>query len=155
MKHKYSENQLRDAISSATSVRQALINLGVSSKGGNYKVVHKAIEKYNINTSHFLGCAHARGKKLSPRTNTQDYLQNIKPINSYRLKHRLIKEKIFEPCCSNCKNYNWLGNSIPPELDHIDGNSENNTLTNLRLLCPNCHALTSTYRGKNQKRTRA
>lgn len=34
-------------------------------------------------------------------------------------------------------------------MDHIDGNTENNVKENLRLLCCNCHALTSTYKGKN------
>jgi hypothetical protein len=155
MKHKYSEEQLREAISSTVSIRQALIHLGVASRGGNYKVIHKAIIQYNIDTSHFLGAAHARGKTFKPRTDTEEYLQNIKPINSYRLKRRLIKENYLKPVCSNCNNTTWLDAPIPLELDHIDGNNENNALENLRLLCPNCHALTSTYRGKNQKRARA
>jgi len=37
------------------------------------------------------------------------------------------------------------------ELDHIDGNNKNNTLKNLRWLCPNCHSMTSTWRGRNKK----
>jgi len=41
---------------------------------------------------------------------------------------------------------------IPLELDHIDGNHQNNALDNLRLLCPNCHSLTPTFRGKNKRR---
>jgi 5-methylcytosine-specific restriction endonuclease McrA len=45
----------------------------------------------------------------------------------------------------------WLNQPIPLELDHIDGNNQNNQLNNLRLLCPNCHAQTSNYRGKNIK----
>jgi len=43
----------------------------------------------------------------------------------------------------------WMGVNIPIELDHTDGNCENNTRENLRLICPNCHAQTPTYRGKN------
>jgi len=155
MKHKYSEEQLRRAIESAISVRQALINLEISPKGGNYKVINKAIKQYNIDTSHFLGSAHAKGKTFKPRTDTKEYLQNNKPINSYRLKRRLLQECYFQPMCSNCKLFIWLDVPIPLELDHIDGNTENNNFNNLRLLCPNCHALTSSYRGRNQNRARA
>lgn len=155
MKHKYSKDQLQEAIINAQSIRQALINLGVAPRGGNYKVILKAVQLYNIDTSHFLGQAHSRGKTLRTRTSTNEYLQNNKPINSYRLKNRLIKEKYFQSICSNCSNDTWLNAPIPLELDHIDGDTNNNDINNLRLLCPNCHALTPTYRGKNQSRSKA
>ncbi len=41
------------------------------------------------------------------------------------------------------------GRPIPLELDHINGRRDDNRLDNLRILCPNCHAQTETYRGKN------
>jgi 5-methylcytosine-specific restriction endonuclease McrA len=54
--------------------------------------------------------------------------------------------------CESCKNTEWLNEPIPIELEHIDGNNKNNVKENLQLLCPNCHAKTSTYRGKNARR---
>lgn len=45
---------------------------------------------------------------------------------------------------------NPFTNTLPLEIDHIDGNSENNSEENLRLICPNCHSLTETYRGANR-----
>jgi len=50
---------------------------------------------------------------------------------------------------------NPLSNKIPIELEHIDGNSENNMLENLKLLCPNCHSLTPTYKALNTGNGRA
>lgn len=50
----------------------------------------------------------------------------------------------------DCGITDWLGQPVPLEMDHIDGNSDNNTEENLRLLCPNCHALTPTHKGKNR-----
>lgn len=52
--------------------------------------------------------------------------------------------------CNKCKNTTWNNQQIPLELEHIDGNSENNNLSNVELLCPNCHAQTPTYKGKNR-----
>lgn len=51
--------------------------------------------------------------------------------------------------CESCGLSEWLGQPIPLELDHIDGNPDNNSETNLRLICPTCHALTDTYKGAN------
>ena len=51
--------------------------------------------------------------------------------------------------CEHCKNDKWNDQPIPITLDHIDGNSDNNVEENLKLLCPNCHAQTPTYGGRN------
>jgi 5-methylcytosine-specific restriction endonuclease McrA len=51
--------------------------------------------------------------------------------------------------CESCNNTEWLGNPITIELDHIDGDRHNNVKDNLRLLCPNCHSQTKTWRGRN------
>jgi 5-methylcytosine-specific restriction endonuclease McrA len=52
--------------------------------------------------------------------------------------------------CQSCGNNEWLGNKIPLEVDHIDGDNSNNKKSNLKVLCPNCHALTSNWRGRNK-----
>ena len=63
---------------------------------------------------------------------------------------RIIKEfSLIEYKCSDCGLDSWRNKDITLELDHIDGDAHNCKLTNLRLLCPNCHSLTSTYKGRS------
>lgn len=151
MQTRYTEQELRAAVNSSISIRETLIKLSIVPAGGNYQVIKKYIKKYNINTSHFKGRAWNKGRTFKPKRPLEVYLSNDFPIHSYRLKQRLISEGVFDKVCSKCNRKTWLSKPIPLELDHVDGNSSDNSLNNLRLLCPNCHALTPTYRGKNIK----
>ena len=68
------------------------------------------------------------------------------------LGYDAIKKRLFyeqNGKCNKCGNDMWLGKPIPLELEHKDGNHNNNSRDNVELLCPNCHAQTDTYRGKN------
>ena len=70
-----------------------------------------------------------------------------------------IKNYIFEKYNNKCARCGWnklnpYTQNIPLEVEHIDGNYKNNTEDNLILLCPNCHSLTSTYKGANLNRGR-
>ena len=68
---------------------------------------------------------------------------------------RYIFEKFGNKCCKcGWGETNPYTGTIPLEIDHIDGNYENNSEENLQLLCPNCHSLTETYRGANRGKGR-
>ena len=55
--------------------------------------------------------------------------------------------------CECCELVEWKEKSISLHVDHINGNSDNNLPSNLRLLCPNCHSQTETFCGRNKKNT--
>ncbi len=153
-KRKYTEEQLINAINSSTSYRQVLEKLGLNSKGGGgYISLKNKIIELNLDTSHFKGQAWNNGKKLGHKRDLNDYLSNKITIQSHQLKMRLLSEKVFDHKCYSCNLTSWLDCPIPLELDHINGNHDDNSLYNLRLLCPNCHALTPTHAGKNKKKT--
>lgn len=81
-----------------------------------------------------------------------NWLTFNEPIGKNTIKRYL--QETYGYKCSVCKIENWLGKSITLELEHKDGNSENNNLENLCLLCPNCHSQTPTFKGKNKGKGR-
>jgi 5-methylcytosine-specific restriction endonuclease McrA len=146
-KRQYTNEQVIEAAKNSTSIRQVLSKLGLKEAGGNYRCIKNLMKKLNIDTSHFLGKRNNLGKKFGPKRATEEYLNNEASINSYKLKKRLISEGYFEHKCHRCNKTEWFGEKIPLELHHKN-DSNDNSLENLELLCPNCHALTPNYRAK-------
>lgn len=83
-----------------------------------------------------------------------DILSNKVPFtHTSRLKQKLLDAGYKEDKCECCgQGPEWLGKRLPLELHHVDGNRENNSLENLKILCPNCHSQTDTFRSKNRKK---
>lgn len=151
MKTKYTKEILEPIVKISYSIAQVLRNLGLTPSGGNYKHIPELIKKFEISTSHFTGQSSNKGKTFGPKRPIEDYLVNPLRVCSNGLKKRLLREGIFQRKCYSCSNSEWLEKPIPLELEHKDGNCYNNLLENLTLLCPNCHAFTPTYRGRNRK----
>jgi hypothetical protein len=128
-RYKISDEQYREAVRRSHSIAGALRLLGVVPEGGNYRVLHRAVERLDLDTSHFAGQAWSRGVTVAHRVRPiEDYLSNEYPIQSDRLRRRLINEGLLEHRCSCCKLDMWMGHRIPLELDHIDGNHKINAL---------------------------
>jgi hypothetical protein len=93
------------------------------------------------------------GKYCSNRCQ-QDY-QMIQKINTRTASAGTVKGYLIKQYGAKCSLCDWdklnsKTNKCPIELDHIDGDSKNNSLANCRLLCPNCHSLTENYKALNK-----
>jgi hypothetical protein len=142
-----------EAVKNNYSVSSCLVCLNLSPTGANYRNFYKFQKENNIDISHFTGQGHLKGKTNNynlPIPLSEILVENYS-YSSNALRKRLIKEGLKEHKCECCGLSEWLGEPIPLELDHVDGNHFNNLIENLKILCPNCHARTPTYRGKNKK----
>jgi Zn finger protein HypA/HybF involved in hydrogenase expression len=106
-----------------------------------YKCINCGVEVKKANT---------QGKYCSNKCQA-DHRLNVS-IQNGTAKHRTLKRYLVKTSgnkCWTCGITNWNNKPIVMELEHIDGNSTNNNLDNLSLICPNCHSQTPTYKAKN------
>ncbi len=157
-KARWTDDQLRAAIASARSYAQVLRALGLVAAGGNYRQVQRRIDELKLDTTHFTGHGWSAGMKFerAPTRSLEELLVKGSTISSHALKLRLFAAGLKKPCCELC---GWAqvrpcDGQIPVELDHANGDNTDNRLENLRVLCPNCHALQPTHRSLNRRSKR-
>jgi 5-methylcytosine-specific restriction endonuclease McrA len=112
----------------------------------NIITLKKILDKHKIDYSNFIN-ANKSHKYTIPKRAINEYLKKDCEyrISTNHLKIRLLKEKIKEYRCEKCGNTEWNGKEIPLQLHHINGDSNDNRLENLQILCPNCHAQTDNF----------
>ena len=123
----------------------------MSEKGSSARQkIKNRCEELQIDYSHFKKDGGAHEKTKIP---IEDILNNFTSYEcTSRLKKRLVNEGYLPYKCAICGNEgDWNGLPLILQLDHINGNHSDNSLANLRLLCPNCHSQTKTFSGKNIK----
>lgn len=115
--------------------------------GCNPKTVDPILKRLGIEYS---GNKAGKGfHKEKGKTTLEEYLATSTDIQSNKVRIKLLEGGYKEHRCEHCGLKEWMGKPIPLELHHIDGDRHNNSLENFELLCPNCHAFTDSYRGKN------
>jgi hypothetical protein len=158
MARRYTDQALIVAVQTSHSIAQVLKALGLSPTGCNYKAMQAHFQRLQLDTSHFLGQAHLRGKKHSWNACVplpQILVQSSTYTNTSALKLRLLREGLLENRCSVCQMPPvWQGQPLVLILDHQNGDRTDNRLENLRLLCPNCNSQQLTFAGRNKGRYR-
>lgn len=149
-----SDADIRAAFPHSQSLADLLRRVGLVPKGGNYAVMRRRLAEMGLEISSLKGQRWAAGTRIGRRS-LSELLRRGVICSGPDLVQRLIEAALMEWKCACCALSEWLGQAIPLELDHINGEHDDNRLENLRLLCPNCHALTPTYRGRNVKARRA
>ena len=94
--------------------------------------------------------AYARQLRVQQKNLETSWSRPYEEMRQGSLRKRLLHER--NHTCEQCGIGNeYNGKPLSLELDHVDGNSNNNKVENLRILCPNCHSQTPTHRAKNIK----
>jgi hypothetical protein len=156
MRYKHTKEDLEIAIEKSYSIAGICRELGMKPCGGNYKTIYSKIKQWDLNINHFTGAAWNQGEKFVPFGKTYKLvdalIENSPYKNGNSLKKRLFNEGVKIKQCEECNITEWNGKEIILELEHINGNNTDNRIENLKILCPNCHSQTSTFRNKKRPR---
>lgn len=144
-----SSEAIREAIETSFSMWEASRKVGMSFT--SFKRDSQKLGLYKPNPG------RAGRQRPNERMYTsKDILAGKHPfLRSTRVKHLLVEDGILKMECSECGlKEKWKNKAITLELDHVNGDSTNHTLKNLRILCPNCHSQTETYRSGNRGKSK-
>ena len=154
---KYTKEWLEELCKESYSYAEVLKKAGRKQGGGAQATLKQKINEFNIDVSHFTGQKWTLKPSWEPQTGLREKysLEDIFKKNSFIsqkvLRGYIERHNLLEYRCQNCGcDGSWMNGEIALELHHIDGDTTNNVLSNLQYLCPNCHALTKNYRGKNK-----
>ena len=152
----YTKEWLQELCQNSYSYAEVLNKAGRKQGGGAQQTLKKKIVEYEIDISHFTGQKWHESPNQLPQKGKEKYsLEEIfiknSPVTQKVLRGYVERHKVLEYKCVKCGcDGHWQDGEIALEIDHINGDNSDNRIENLRYLCPNCHALTETYRGKNK-----
>lgn len=149
-KRGWTDSQLTQAVAEGNSLREVLEALGLKDTGGSRQNIRPHIERLGLDTNHFVGRGHWKNKTgvRHNKYRTDEVVFTRDSTFNTNMKRRFLL--LVEYKCIECGISEWNSKKLTLQIDHIDGDRRNNSLENLRLMCPNCHSQTETF-SKNKK----
>ena len=149
---KYTREVLEQAVAESTSYAGVMRYLGLKPAGGTHAHLSRQIKKFGIDTTHFTGSAHTKGKRARNRMSWEEILVK-RPPGSARVKPHLLRRALIEAgveykCVLCGLGDDWCGLPLILHVDHIRGDPSDSRLEQVRFLCPNCHSQTATWAGR-------
>lgn len=155
---KYTKDAILSVVSDCTSASDVVRKITGNNhpRGESVFIVNNRIKEFGIDASHFHWVKNIGGRN-KPRSKEEfsgHFLKKDSPfILSSLLKKKLIGFGMIQNKCSVCGlSGEWQGKPITLQLDHVNGDRNDNRLENLDLKCPNCHSQTVTFTGKNKRK---
>lgn len=140
-------NRLPSVIRDCNSIGDVLKSVGLQDQGDNFKTAKRHIKEMGLDVSHFNT---GGGSGSTSHYSHEEIFCENSSVGRWVVRRRVLKESLLPYECEKCKLTEWCGQEIALDLDHINGINNDHRLENLRFLCPNCHSLTPTHRGKNR-----
>ncbi|MFJ3860983.1 HNH endonuclease signature motif containing protein [Streptomyces sp. NPDC090085] len=156
---RWTRKMLEEAVSASGTMYEVLRRLGLDAVGGNHTHITRRVRALGIDTSHFTGQPRTDGTRSGHRRRTASEILCVDPsphprrTPSATLRRALLELGTAESCAECGIAPVWMGEPLSLEVDHVNGDWRDNRPENLRLLCPNCHSTTDTYRGRAKRRT--
>lgn len=148
---KYTKELLEENVKNCFSFAELCRRLGLNPEGSNPKTLKKKLNEFNVDYSHFTG------QRWNENPNNPiyrgKYLPNLcehSSLSSANAKELVYRLGLKKNKCEKCGLSEWQGEPLVCELHHINGDSTDNRIENLIILCPNCHSQTDNFRSRNK-----
>lgn len=158
----YTKNELQLLANECYSYRALAEKIGYNPNGGSgIRAVKDMIILLDLDVSHFTGQQWNKGKTMkndsripsAEKYNIEDIFIPNSPVTQKVIRGYVERHHLLEYKCQNCGcDGHWQEGQIALQIHHINGDNKNHSLNNLQYLCPNCHALTDTYAGRNKRK---